>query len=58
MSDLTVWAVVFSNYDPAEVAAIYYNEAAAEAHAEDLDGDWNAVAWRVGSTYAPKDGSD
>jgi len=46
-----VWAVIFSNYEPAEVAAIYGNEAAASKHAEALGGDWAVVRWTVQSEY-------
>jgi hypothetical protein len=53
-TDLTIWAVVYSNYEPPEVAAMYDNEAAAQAHADDLDGPWHVVAWRVRSTYEPE----
>jgi hypothetical protein len=48
-----VYAVVFSNYEPPEVAALYDNVAAAEAHADALDddGDWRVVRWHVASRY-------
>lgn len=49
-----IWAVVFSNYEPAEVAALYDNEAAAEQHADALDDGWRVVRWgRLLSTYTP-----
>jgi hypothetical protein len=57
-----VWAVVFSNYEPAEVAALYDNEAAADAHADALDdrdgGGWRVARWSVGSTYEPEGSRD
>lgn len=53
---VNVWAVIYSNYDPPEVASIYDNETAAEAHADDLDGPWYVQKWSVGSTYEPTRG--
>lgn len=51
-----IWAVVFSNYEPAEVAALYDNEAAAQQHADALEGDWRVVRWgRLRSTFEPDD---
>lgn len=52
--DKVVWAVVFSNYEPAEVAALYDNEAAAQQHADALDDGWRVVRWgRIRSAYRP-----
>lgn len=49
-----IWAVVFSNYEPAEVAELYDNEAAAQKHADALGDGWRAVRWgRIRSTYHP-----
>lgn len=56
---MDVWAVVFSNYEPAEVCALYDNEAAASSHASDLngegDGGWGVAQWNVRSEYPPKE---
>jgi hypothetical protein len=42
-----VWAVVFSNCEPAEVDDLFDNEAAARAHARYLGADWRAERWSV-----------
>lgn len=46
-----VYVVMFSNYEPAEVRAIYDNADAADQHAEALGDGWHACYWRVGSQY-------
>lgn len=56
---LSIWAVEYSNYSPAEIAALYENQPAAERHAEALNdvpgetGAWRAAQWSVGSEYKP-----
>lgn len=44
-----VWVVLFSNYEPAEIAEIYDNEAAAKEHAERLGDLWHTERWPVRS---------
>lgn len=51
MSELEVWAVVFSNYEPSEIVALYDNKPAAEQHAADLGDGWHAERWPVASSY-------
>lgn len=46
-----VYVVMYSNYEPAEVRAIYDNQAAADQHAEALGEGWHACYWGVGSQY-------
>lgn len=48
---MNVWAVVFSNYEPAEVAELYDNEAAAAAHAASEVDPFRVVCWPVRSRY-------
>lgn len=56
---MKVYAVIYSNYEPAEVAAQYDNPEAAERHAEALnerdDDGWRVVPWEVASRYEPGD---
>lgn len=43
-----VWVVLFSNYEPAEIAEIYDNEAAAKEHIERFDDKrWCVERWSV-----------
>jgi hypothetical protein len=58
MGETVIWAVLFSNYEPAEVAALYDNQAAAEEHADALGSEWRAVRWgQLQSTYQPEQGN-
>lgn len=52
---ITIWAVVFSNYEPAEVMALYDNPDAADEHADAEDGPLRVVSWEVSSTYTPEE---
>lgn len=53
-----VYAVIFGNYEPAEVVALYDNREAADAHADHLDdgwgGGWRVVEWSVATEYRPE----
>jgi hypothetical protein len=53
VAGVIVYAVVYSNYDPAEVLALYDNEAAAKAHVqyESETGDWRVVPWSVKGAF-------
>lgn len=45
---MTVWAVIFSNYEPTEVDSIWSTKERAEERAEELDdGMWRVIAWEV-----------
>lgn len=46
-----VYAVVYSNYEPSEVAAIYSNRAAAEADRDARGGSWEVERWVVRDRY-------
>jgi len=46
-----VWAVVYSNYDPPEVGAIYTSEAAAQADADSRGDPWEVLPWHVRREY-------
>lgn len=50
----TVWAVVYSNYDPAEVDSLWVSQALAEKHADTLGDDWRVVAWKARAEEAVK----
>ncbi len=50
----TVWAVVYSNYDPAEVDSLWVSQALAEKQADTLGDDWRVVAWKVRAEEAVK----
>jgi hypothetical protein len=55
---LRVWAVVYGNYDPPEVLALYDNEAAAREHADAQgpsadDLAYEVIPWDVESEYRP-----
>lgn len=41
----TMWAVVYSNYEPAEVDSIHHNRATAEARAGELADEWRVDEW-------------
>jgi hypothetical protein len=41
------WAVVYSNYEPAEVDALFATKALAEERAEQLAGDWEVERWAI-----------
>jgi hypothetical protein len=45
---LTVWAVVYGNYRPAEVDSLWQTEALARRRADDLGGDWHVTEEAVG----------
>ena len=45
---VSVWAVVFSNYEPAEVASLWATEKLAEVEAARLDGPWEVMEMTVG----------
>lgn len=45
--ELTVYAVVFSNYEPTEVDSLWRTQESADKRADELDGDWRVVPWRV-----------
>jgi hypothetical protein len=49
-SSPVVWAVVYGNYEPAEVDSIWATKGAAEKHVETLADDigWKIVSWVVG----------
>jgi hypothetical protein len=44
-----VYAVVYSNYSPAEIDSLWARREDAEAHAESLDGPWDVQEWTVRS---------
>lgn len=44
---MIVYAVIFSNYEPAEIAALYDNPGAAADHAAALNEKYDAGGWRV-----------
>lgn len=44
-----VWAVVFSNYDPAEVDSLWSTPERAEAEADAKGGAWHVQRWLVGA---------
>ena len=44
----SVWAVVFSNYEPAETHSVWATKELAEEQAEKLDGPWGVEEWSVG----------
>src|SRR5690348_1198681 len=48
-----VYVVILSNYEPAEVAGIYNNRPAAEAHADALGDSWRVAYWPIASDYDP-----
>lgn len=49
---MSVWAVVYGNYSPAEVLAIYDNPEAARAHVEsDDDAMLRVVEWRARTSF-------
>jgi hypothetical protein len=53
---LVVWAVVYGNYNPPELLALYDNEAAARAHAADAPDDglpYEVMPMTVLSEYRP-----
>jgi hypothetical protein len=41
------WAVVFSNYEPAEIDMLFATKALAEERADQLGGDWQAERWAI-----------
>jgi len=45
---LTVWAVVYGNYRPAEVDSLWQTEPLARRRADDLGGDWHVTEEAVG----------
>lgn len=45
---MKVWAVVYSNYFPAEVDSLWKTKEKAEERAEELQGEWHAQEWEVG----------
>lgn len=47
MGENTVWAVVFSNYEPPEVDSLWTTEARAEERAEELGAGWGVTGWDV-----------
>lgn len=53
LKPLVVWAVVYGNYHPHEVHALYDNAAAAENHAAAMSrpGEWGVTRWIVESSY-------
>ncbi len=42
-----VYAVVFSNYEPAEVNSLWWSKAKAAKRAEELGDMWEVVRWTV-----------
>jgi len=48
---MIVYAVVFSNYEPAEVVALYDNPEAADQHVAALPSGWRVTNWSVASVY-------
>lgn len=49
-----VWAVVFSNYEPAEVDSLWAVEELAETRAGQLDHGWEVVRMYVGTSIEVK----
>lgn len=48
---LTVYAVVYGNYEPAETHSLWATEALAEQQIERLDGSmWEVVPWGIGTS--------
>lgn len=46
---MTVWAIIYSNYEPNEVHSLWATKDLAEQHIPDDDGDWRIIAWTVGT---------
>lgn len=51
---MSVWAVVYSNYEPAEVDSLWATEELANIRLSQLLGDWTVVEWAVGTE--PREG--
>lgn len=45
---MSVWAVVFSNYEPAEVDSLWTTEDRARERADELGDGWTVTEWEVG----------
>ncbi len=50
----TVWAVVYGNYDPAEVDSLWASKSLAERRADALGDDWRVIEWKVRAEEAVK----
>lgn len=47
---IQVWAVVYSNYEPAEVDSLWATQELAEKRAAKLEGMWDVTEWTVGQS--------
>lgn len=52
---MTVYAVVYSNYEPAEVDSLWMTRELAERRADELDSGWTVTPMSVGEQHIPEE---
>ena len=46
---MTVWAIIYGNYEPAEVHSLWATKELAEKHLPKDDYGWTVAEWEVGT---------